>query len=238
VAENLQLRSNLKEYEEGRYSGKGPSQSELSKRSYAEQEKRAQAFSNELLKYMDNEENAPLPKSHESFVDVRASHRHDPTHRSKKIPKQKPSKRPCPLRNTRSKTFVRVLDIAKKMKSVKVKSETIVSQHERHFTVPSVSGVDYEVEICSTPNCSCRYCSDRDVCSHIVWLLVNRFQLHEDSTILHQRGYTGHEMEVMFSANGGMAQGNPTGGSMAHRKQNGKNQDCEGATTKPNHSST
>ena len=45
VAENLQLRG----YEQGTYSGgKGPSQTVISKRNYAEQEKRAQAFSNEL----------------------------------------------------------------------------------------------------------------------------------------------------------------------------------------------
>ena len=49
VAENLQLRANLLGYEQGTYSGgKGPSQRVISKRNYAEQEKRAQAFSNEL----------------------------------------------------------------------------------------------------------------------------------------------------------------------------------------------
>jgi hypothetical protein len=79
VAENLQLRSNLQSYEHGSYSGKGPGKSELSKRSYAEQEKRAHAFSAELVAYMDQDDAVPpQPKTRVAFVDERASHRHDP----------------------------------------------------------------------------------------------------------------------------------------------------------------
>ena len=78
VAENLELRSNLQSYEHGSYSGKGPGKSELSKRSYAEQEKRAQAFSAELLAYIEDDASPPQAKSHVAFVDKCASHRHDP----------------------------------------------------------------------------------------------------------------------------------------------------------------
>ena len=68
VAENLQLGANLRGYEQGTYSGgKGPSQSVISKRNYAEQEKRAQAFSNKLLGYMVSGEEAPQPKSSETL---------------------------------------------------------------------------------------------------------------------------------------------------------------------------
>ena len=73
VAENLQLRANVCGYEQGTYSGgKGLSQSVSSKRSNAEQEKRAQAFSNELLEYMVSGVEAPQPKSKETFVDEQA----------------------------------------------------------------------------------------------------------------------------------------------------------------------
>ena len=45
VSENFQLLANLRGYEQGTCTGgKGPSQSVISKRNYAEQEKRAQAF--------------------------------------------------------------------------------------------------------------------------------------------------------------------------------------------------
>ena len=150
VAENLQLRANLSGYEQGTYSGgKGPSQSVISKRSYAEQEKRAQAFSNELLECMVSGEDKPLvPKSCETFVDEKASHRHDPPRQSSASKKQssttktsKPVKRPCPLRKTRSKSFIRVLDIAKKMKSLSIKSEIIINEHERHYILATASGV-------------------------------------------------------------------------------------------------
>ena len=169
VAENLQLRANLRGYEQGTYSGgKGPSQSVSSKRSYAEQEKRAQDFSNELLEYMVSGEEAPRPKSKETFVDEQSSHRHDPPQKSSacktqsttstKTPKQ--VKRPCPLRKSRSKNFLRVLEIAKKMKSLSVKSEIVVSEHERHFTLAASTGVTYDVEINNSPSCSCKYCND------------------------------------------------------------------------------
>jgi cell division protein FtsW (lipid II flippase) len=42
--ENLQLRANLEACERGSYSGKGPSENELSKRTYAKQEKRMSFF--------------------------------------------------------------------------------------------------------------------------------------------------------------------------------------------------
>ena len=207
VAENLQLRANLRGYEQGTYSGgKGPSQSVISKRNYAEQEKRAQAFSNELLGYMVSGEEAPQPKSSETFVDERASHRHDPPRRSFECKDRsststkasKQVKRPCPSRNNRSKNFIRVLEIAKKIKSLSVKSEVIVSEQERHFTLASSLGVTYDIELNNIPNCSCRYCSDRDVCSHIVWLLLNRFKVPEDEYLLQQRGYTSHELKSIF----------------------------------------
>ena len=205
VAENLQLRANLRGYEQGTYSGgKGPSQRVISKRNYAEQEKRAQAFSNELHEYMMSGEEKPQPKSCETFVDEKASHRHDPPRRSSAMNEQtdksnkstaKQAKRPCPLRKTRSKSFIRVLDIAKKMKSLSIKSEIIVNEHERHFILAAASGVTYDIEINNSPNCTCKYCNDRDVCSHITWLLLNHFKVPEDDSLLHQRGYTSHEVE-------------------------------------------
>ena len=208
VAENLQLRANLLGYEQGTYSGgKGPSQRVISKRNYAEQEKRAQAFSNELHEYMMSGEDEPQPKSCETFVDEKASHRHDPPRRSSAMNKQsdkstkstaKQAKRPCPLRKTRSKSFIRVLDIAKKMKSLSIKSEIIVNEHERHFILAAASGVTYDIEINNSPNCTCKYCNDRDVCSHITWLLLNHFKVPEDDSLLHQRGYTSHELEGIF----------------------------------------
>ena len=211
VAENLQLRANLRGYEQGTYSGgKGPSQSVLSKRNYAEQEKCAQAFSNELLECMVSGEDKPLvPKSCETFVDEKASHRHDPPCQSSASKKQsststktsKPVKRPCPLRKTRSKSFIRVLDIAKKMKSLSIKSEIIINEHERHYILATASGVTYDIEVSNSPNCTCKYCNDRDVCSHITWLLLNHFKVPEDAYLLHQRGYTSHELESIFDDN-------------------------------------
>ncbi len=128
--QNLQLRANIKACERGSYSGKGPSKNELSKRTYAVQEKRAQAFSDELLGYIETEraENAPLPKTRESFVDEQASHRHDPPRhysKTKQTPAgpskpSKPLKHSCPTRKTRSRNFTRILDIAEKMKSLTV----------------------------------------------------------------------------------------------------------------------
>ncbi len=189
----------MQAYEQGTFTGgKGPGKEDLDKRSYADQAKRAQAFSNELLKYIDNSEDAPQPKSHETFVDERSSHRHDPPRRSQKHPAPKPVKRPCPFRKNRSKTFTRVLEITKKL-TLKVNTEVVISKFERHYTLAAKSGLTYDVEIKAFPECSCRYCSERELCSHIVWLLLNRFNVSEDNNVLQQRGYTSQEILDMFS---------------------------------------
>ena len=36
------------------------------------------------------------------------------------------------------------------------------------------------------------------MCSHITWLLLNHFKVPEDDSLLHQRGYTSHELEGIF----------------------------------------
>ena len=84
------------------------------------------------------------------------------------------------------------------MKSLSIKSEIIVNEHERHFILAAASGVTYDIEINNSPNRTCRYCNDRDVRSHITWLLLNHFKVPEDDSILHQRGYTSHELEGIF----------------------------------------
>ena len=104
----------------------------------------------------------------------------------------------CPLRKTRSKSFIRGLDTAKKMKSLSIKIEIIVNQHEHHFILAAASGVTYEIEINNSLNCTCKYCNDRDVCSNIMWLLLNRFKVPEDDSLLHQRGYNNHQLEGIF----------------------------------------
>lgn len=201
--------------EKGPSGGKGPSQVEekdQAKGSFPRgimqsRKKRAHAFSNELHEYMMSGEDKPQPKSCETFVDKKASHRHDPPCWSSAINKQsdtstksttKQAKRPCPTRKTRSKSFTRVLDIAKKMKSLSIESEFIVNEYERHFILAAASGVTYEIEINNSPNCTCKYCNDRDVWSHITWLLLNHFKVPEDDSLLHQWGYTSYELEGIF----------------------------------------
>ena len=97
--------------------GKDQAKWSFSKRNYAEQEKRAQAFSNELHECMMSGEDKPQPKSRETFVDEKASHRHDPPHQSSATNTHsgtstkltaKQAKRPCPPRKTRRKSFIRV----------------------------------------------------------------------------------------------------------------------------------
>ena len=122
---------------------------------------------------MVSREEVSQPKSNETCVDEQASHRHDPPQKSAACKKQsststktpKNVKRPCPLRESRSKNFIKVLEIPKKMKSLSVRSEIVVRKHERHFTIAASSGVTYDAEINKSPNCSCKYGNDRDVCS-------------------------------------------------------------------------
>ena len=221
VAENLQLQSHLKQYEQGAYSGKGPGKNALSKRNYAEQDKRAQAFSNELMQYIENgenEEEAPTPKEHTTYINESSSHRHDPPRKSAvktktAQPAPKAKKRPCNLRKTRSKNFTRVLAIAKNMKSISVKSELVISDHEHQFTLSVASGTTYDVEINQFPSCSCRYCCDKDVCSHVIWLLLNRFKVPESDYRLHQRGFTSLELEKIFASDNALLQMPPKEGS-------------------------
>ena len=60
-------------------------------------------------------------------------------------------------------------------------------------------GATYDIELCRTPNCSCRYCNDHKVCSHIIWLILNHFNVSEENSVPQQCGYTCHELETIFN---------------------------------------
>ena len=84
-------------------------------------------------------------------------------------------------------------------KSLSLKHEVVVNKYERHYTLATGSGATYDIKLCRTPNCSCRYCNDREVCSHIIWLILTRFNVSEENSVLQQRGCTCHKLETIFN---------------------------------------
>lgn len=71
------------------------------------------------------------------------------------------------------------------MKFFIIKSEIIVNEYECYFILVVVLGVIYEIEINNSFNCICKYCNDWDVCSYIIWLLLNYFKVLEDDSLLY-----------------------------------------------------
>ena len=200
VAESLKLAAAIRAYGSGAFKGgQGPSSADLRKRRYAEQNKRADVYIEELDEVNQASPAASIITSRETdgFLDPTSSHQHDPVKRPTKGNKG----RAVPYRSPRSKAFMRSLEIAKKTKNSfnvlkKVVTTERVETHLKHFT-----GKIQKVTICTYPDCAdCVYCTRQTLCSHILWVYLFVCKLPEASPILQQRALTTEEMADVVSS--------------------------------------
>lgn len=206
VAESLKLKRRLEGYRKGAYKGgQGPSATELQKRRHLDQRKQAEDFCKELDDYAQHNDDMQH-RQQEYFVDETAAHRHDPVRKRVQIDsgscsasanKGNEEKRAAPLRKTRSQKFLRSLQIAKSCKNSFRVGKRNVNQNQ--ITLVHTTGANYNVVIDKIPQCtSCKYCTPRDVCSHILWVLLFVYKVPEGSHLLHQRAFITSELESIF----------------------------------------
>lgn len=189
----------LRAYGSGPFKGgEGPSSADLRKRRYAEQNKRADAYIEELDEVNQACPAASIITSQETdgFLDPTSSHRRDPVKRPTKGNKG----RAVPYQSQRPKAFMRSLEIAKKTKNAfnvlkKVVTTERVGTRLKHFT-----GKIQKVTISTYPDCAdCVYCTRQTLCSHILWVYLFVCKLPEASQILQQRALTTEEMADVVS---------------------------------------
>ena len=152
VAESLNLAAALRAYDSGAFKGgEGPSSADLRKRRYAEQNKRAHAYIEELDEVKQASPAASIITNRETdgFLDPTSSHRHDLLKRPTKGNKG----RAVPYGSQRSKAFMRSLEIARKTKNSfnvlkKVVTTERVETHLKHF-----NGKIQKITISTYPDC-------------------------------------------------------------------------------------
>ena len=208
VAESVKLKRRLEGYQMGAYKGgRGPSAGELERRRHLEQKKQAAAFCKELDEYVESGEVMQLRKP-EQFVDENSSHRHDPFPQKSQVgeaasataEQSQVHERAVPRRNTRSNKFFRSLQNAKSCQSsFHIENIKVSSQHSQEVTIFQNTGASYKVTVDRMPFCDgCKYCTTRDVCSHILWVLMYVYKLPDQSELLHQRALLNSELESIF----------------------------------------
>ena len=171
--------------------GRGPSADDIQRRRHLEQRKQASVFCKELDGYVERGEVMQLRRP-ERFVDETSSHRHDPLRKEVHVEKLKASataknseldKRAAPRRNTRSNKFLRSLQIAKScQRSFHVGNIVRDGQYSQEVTIIHNTGATYKATFDKMPFCDgCKYCTTRDICSHILWILLYVYNMPEES---------------------------------------------------------
>ncbi|CAB3979812.1 Hypothetical predicted protein [Paramuricea clavata] len=185
------------------------------KRRVEDQKKQAEAFCKELDDYVEKGEDLQL-REPEYFVDETAAHRNDPL---EKRPCKKTSacastnkkcevdKRLAPRQNTRSTKFSRSLQIAKSCQnSYRVGDIKFNSPQSHEISIIHNTGTSYKVALNKMPSCDgCKYCSSREICSHILWVLLYVYKVPENSEVLQQRSFLNSELESITKGRDGKA---------------------------------
>ncbi|KAL9963788.1 hypothetical protein ACROYT_G027330 [Oculina patagonica] len=231
VAEAIMLSKKLESYGYGNYKGgQHRSQSDRLKANYFQQMARAKAFAEEISAgVVDNTLYVAAESSRASTVDANCSHRatrkrkrqvsvfSDGTHLESSSSEDdsqqtadkdgaKEDKRDGRFRTTASKAFQRSLELAKKEKLVVVDSNEL-GRNEREFTIRSGLNT-YNVTISEHPTCDCPYANSANICKHVLFVLLNFFQVKEGDYRLHQKALTKSEVDALFK---GLDLKSPTG---------------------------
>lgn len=158
----------LRAYGSGPFKGgEGPSSADLRKRRYAEQNKRADAYIEELDEVNQACPAASIITSRETdgFLDPTSSHRRDPVKRPTKGNKG----RAVPYQSQRPKAFMRSLEIAKKTKNAFNVLKKEVTTERVGTRLKYFTGKIQKVTISTYPDCAdCVYCTRQTLCSHIL----------------------------------------------------------------------
>ena len=207
VVECALLKGKLEQYEQGNYAGgKCPSQKQKNEMSLRKQVDRAGVFAKELALGID------LDSYHaEVFVDKNSSHRAkattaqvsmtaDPLEmQSSDEDELQPSKKMKPKyrkRTTRSKQFEQSLKLAKRAR-LTLDDVHDVSETQKVFELNDNGNIRL-VEIGETPTCNCTFGQGKNVCFHMIWVMMNVLKVNERDEILFQKMLTSSMVKTLF----------------------------------------
>ena len=204
VARSLMFESDWQSFQEGRkVGGKGSSTVIVEKKHYKKQEKASKEYIDEFKEFMAGK--IQLNPSHDvpEFVSESSSHRPDPILKKRKTSKKKDSSdNPYRVKPKPTKSFEKRLSLAKNYHKRRVHRHlrtTEKSDHHREYEISTVGGGAITVKIKKDPECSCSYINSREVCSHVVWVLLYVLKIDPSSELLYQRGYSNDDLNnVLF----------------------------------------
>ena len=108
----------------------------------------------------------------------------------------KNTKKAFRVRKTRSKKFNESLKLAKQTKIELVQIHH-VNQTKKIFEVDR-HGKRRLVEIAEPVSCDCSFASKKDVCLHVIWMLLNIFKLNVNDNLLHQKSHSKGTVRQLF----------------------------------------
>lgn len=221
VASSILLR---KEYERQQQNlrtvGRGPTAAELDAREEQCQAARAEYGASSLFE-LDNmtddllEQIETRDEAIERYaVDPQSSHRSDrrTTKRTvvdsetssddelvAKRSKKQSNSRAAPLRRTRSIPFNESMEKALS-ENMQVKNYEKGQLHVSMEVITNSHSL-FCLKICKSPSCSCPYKINkpREVCKHIIWVLLNLLGLHQEDILLHQIALTEAELSSLLT---------------------------------------
>ena len=186
--------------------GRGPTAAELNAREEQCQAARAELgassiFELEAIRYaVDPQSSHRSDKrtktSTRTAVDLGTSSDDEPV---AKCSKKQRNSRAAPLRRTRSIIFNESLEEALS-DSMQVTNYEKGSLHVS-MKVKTSSRSSYDLKICKSPSCTCPYKINKpkEVCKHIIWVLLNVLRLHQDDVLLHQIAFTEAELSSLIT---------------------------------------
>jgi cell wall assembly regulator SMI1 len=99
-------------------------------------------------------------------------------------------------RTTRSKKFNESLKLAKVTKMALVQIHD-VDQTKKIFEIDQ-HGKQRLVEIEETVSCNCSFASKKDVCLHVIWVLINVLEVNVNDNLLHQKSHSKETVHQLF----------------------------------------
>ena len=200
VRDNIQLEVSYKAFQNGSgKSGGGPSIQTQSMREGATQMRRARSLGLELIREDITDNDRILISENATY-----SNPHDKHNGSVQCgPRRSDGERNGRYRPSRSKTFLNKLRLAKEEKNdIKVKSLETGNDFEKSYTLVTKSLATYKVKIGKNHSCQCLDFSKnvgKDLCKHIIWILLNVCQIPEESELLQQVSLTEAECSEIFA---------------------------------------
>lgn len=202
IVECALLKSKLEMHESGTYKGGHcPTQRQKHTATFRRQRDRAAQFAKELEAGDIN----PRLYSTSSFVDPSSSHRapkrtgistsddigalsasSSSENESTQAEGRKTAKASFRKRKGRSKVFQKSLSMAKRTKSVTLTQIYDAGPTRKVFELLDGGRIRL-IEISETPTCDCGMVSSRDICMHVIWVMLRKLNVNENDDIIQQK---------------------------------------------------